>query len=280
MRPRRQFAAGWQRGARWVRLRGAHLAAAFLFLLLGSTATVTFLADFEAGYFVARTPSSGPLGLSSWTLLATANTAAALLALLTVSALGSAVLAWVAGLGRATLLSQVFEFTSSLPAVLLGLFWCAATERASCLELAVIVGLQRAFQLAPVVNQARLQPMPATGRTLYPIGNSASALLRRWWSVTGVGAAQSVGLFASLEVSTILLGFTPSSPRTWPSTVAAAVTRPDEVSTSMVVVSAVGMLAVPLALWILADGAVKRALTLTEQPPPSGDQPSSATSPS
>lgn len=273
-----QPGAPWRTGARWLRLRSAHLAAAFLLLLLGSTAAVTLLATFEHGYFVANTPSASPPHLASWTLLATANTAASLFALLTVSALGSGMLALFTGLRRASLLTQLFEFASSLPAVLLGLLWFAATDRASCLELAVVVGIQRAFQLAPIVNQSRLHPLPAVGLALYPIADSASAQLRRWWSVTGVGAAQSVGLFATLEVSAILLGFGPSLPRTWPSTLCAAVTDPERVSTAMAVISAMGMLAVPAALWVLADSSVKRALSLGEQPPPSGERPSSASS--
>lgn len=270
---------GWSSGARWLRLRSTRLAAAFLLLLLGSTAAVTFLATFEDGYFVANTSSAEAPTLASWTLLATANTAASLFALLALSSLGSGIIALATGLRRSSLLTQLFEFTSSLPAVVLGLLWFAATERASSLELAAIVGMQRAFQLALIVKQARLHPLPTTGLALYAVADSASDQLRRWWSVTGVGAAQSVGLFATLEVSVMLLGFAPSLPRTWPSTLCTALTDPKRISTAMVVVSGLGMVAVPAALWVLADSSVKRALSLAEQPPPSGERPSSTSSP-
>lgn len=224
--------------------------------------------EFQGGYLAPTAPL--PVrALGQWLIFATANTAAGAALLVAISAGVGSLLAALSVRGHRGGLMRGAELVSALPAVVLTCLWLAGPHQSSLLVIILVVGAQRAFQVAVIVNQAVLQwwsvgPLPSDP-------DFGATRWRRWSSLLMVSAAHSVALLFGVEAAAVLLGFAPKDTPTWVSTLCAAAQGESLYSGWCVAGAALGTLALPAVFWVFGESYTKRTLALAEQPPTSGD---------
>jgi hypothetical protein len=195
-------------------------------------------------------PNVATADLGRWALYASANSMAAVVAVVAISTPLGAALGLLTSRGSTASLLHWLELTSTLPAFVLTALWVTGSPHAPLTVLGLSVAVQRALQLAVLVNRAersRLE-IPLLG-SLYPVAEGTEQL-RRWAPLLWVGAAHSAVLLATEHAALVLLGFVPATPNTWLSTVATAMQGAADVSPVALVIAGLGLLLVPWALAI------------------------------
>lgn len=192
-------------------------------------------------------PNVQTADLARWALYASANSTAAVVAVIAISTPLGAALGLLSTRGATASLLHWLELTSTLPAFVLTALWVTGSPHAPLTVLGLSVAIQRGLQLAVLVNRAERSRLEVPIGSLYPVAEGTEQV-RRWAPLLWVGAAHSAVLLATEHAALVLLGFVPATPSTWLSTVAAALLGAAEISPAALVLAGLGLLLVPWAL--------------------------------